>query len=257
MAFDPTGEVGLPQDLTYTDVYTAGSSTHCVAKGFPYDVVIAYNPADTAHKYAAQGFLRGYYHPKRWGYFWRFVWDSTAGGWKPIGVTDGYTRFWVEPRFCGEHGFYIVEYNAASLADGVTAKGWYAPPYGAVVDPFLAKYSSLVNTFRYDTGLPNETGGVWRLSNWAKTYDYDWLTPEVSGWNYDICVPYVRDTLAIGTTATGCGFNQNGHYGSNYKFGEFLNSSEFSSNRELATIGSTGTTYICTQASPVHIWEKV
>ncbi len=262
MAFDPTGQVGLPQDLTYTDVFLGNTATHPVAANFPYDVVIAYDPSDTTHKYAAQGFLRGYYHPTRWGYFWRFIWDSTVGGWKPKGemdlkFTNGYKRFWVERRFCGAHGFYLLEYAEASLKDGVTAYGYYAPPYGAAVDPFLAYDNKLTPTFRYDTGLPNETGGVWRLSNWAKTYDYDWIPHDVSGWNYDICVPYVRDTLAVGTTATGYGFNAKGHSASTYQFGEFLNVSHFSSNRELATIGSVGTQFTCTQIEPVHVWQKV
>ena len=240
MAFDPTGEVGLPQDLTYSDLLPSSVT------GVPYDVVVAINPNDTSKKYFARGYLRGYHHPKRWGKWYDFQWDSTLGNWRHYGMTAGnYQKYWVYPKYCGTQQHYIVPYAAASLKDGVTATGWVCN-FGGRAD--MGWTNNLTPAFRYDTGLPDMPDGevgVWRFSNWAKTYDYDCLPFAQSGFTADVFVPYVRDTLAVGTTATGYAFTS--------RLGIFPPADAW----RQGTLASIGVTYKCTQVSPVHIWEKV
>lgn len=257
MAFDPTNEVGLPKNLTYTDLFEANSLTHCVARDFPYDVVLSYDPNDTAHTYLAQGWMRGKWHPTRWGRIWKFQWDSTAGGWKPYAadtnLTNGYTRFWVKDKYAPPHqGEYIVECTAANVGkDAVTSKGWYMPLQGEMYgNPF---YNVGVVNFRYDLGVDgcSASEGVWRLSNWAKNYSYDWLSNAESGFQYDVVVPYVTASLAVGTTAVGYAFNT-GSGGADK--GEWWNNNY---GRYRAGLASTGVAYTCMQVEPVHIWQKV
>ena len=69
MAFDPTGQVGLPQDLEYSDILPSTQSG--MPKGC--DVIVAYNPA--APTYLGVGYMRGFYHPTRWG--GRFITPKT------------------------------------------------------------------------------------------------------------------------------------------------------------------------------------
>ena len=248
MAFDPTGQVGLPQDLTYSDILPTEQS------GFPSDweVVVAYNPA--APTYFGRGYMRGFHSKKRWSPTSYYLKDTTTGGWHPYAtghpgnaVPNGYSSYHILPKYCGLYdGFWVTFYAPASLKDGVTAYGYYFHPdmIGIGGSPTVAE--GFYTTFRYDTGLPGETGGVWRYSNWAKTYSYDFLTHEESGFMYDVCVPYVRDTLAVGTTATGYAFCA--PWADNLLFKVDTLRSD--------TLQSTGVTYTCIQVEPTHKWQR-
>jgi hypothetical protein len=233
MAFDPTGQLGLPQDLTY-ELLTPSQS------GFaePVQVVVATNPARPTSP--PRAFWRGLNGGLSWGqvgaaggYMSGYIKDTTLGTWRPAFVssgtwntTHGHTYYPIEERFIGTNfnNPMCVSYAPASLKDGVTAYAYCL--WGGIWWPDVI--------MRYDTGLAGETGGVWRLSNWAKTYGYDVLPPAESGFaNYDVFIPYVTASLAVGTTATG-------YY-------------------RAAAVGSaltsTGVTYTCTQVTPTHKWS--
>jgi hypothetical protein len=227
MAFDPTGQVGLPQDLTY-ELLTPSQS------GFaePVQVVVATNPASPTSP--PRAFWRGLNGGLSWGQvglaggsYSGYVKDTTLGTWKPNYGSNGQIAYPLEERFIGSNFGQPthVLYAPASLKDGVTAVAccfWGGVWYGTGV------------TMRYDTGLDGETGGVWRLSNWAKTYSYDVLPPAESGFaNYDVFIPYVTASLAVGTTATG------------YYRAAAIESA----------LTSTGITYTCTQVEPTHKWS--
>ena len=241
MAFDPTGQVGLPQDLTY-ELLTPSQSGVRADLG---EIVVAVDPADMTHPPMA--YWRGLNGGLSWGQvggpvpknkdqerFRGYLRDTTLGTWRPAFVssgtwntTHGHTYYPIEERFIGTNYNcpVCVSYAPASLKDGVTASA-FCFWGGAWRDTGV--------TMRYDTGLAGETGGVWRLSNWAKTYSYDVLPPAESGFaNYDVFIPYVTASLAVGTTAVG------------YFFGA----------PTYSVLTSTGITYTCTQVTPTHKWS--
>ena len=249
MAFDPTGQVGLPQDLTY-ELLTPSQS------GFaePVQVVVAVNPAKPTDP--PRAFWRGLNGGLSWGQVGcagssqgGYIKDTTLGTWRPAFVssgtwntTHGHTYYPIEERFIGTNYNcpLCVSYAPASLKDGVTATAyafWGGAWLGAGV------------TMRYDTGLAGETGGVWRFSNWAKTYSYDYLPPNESGFMYDVFVPYTTGSLAVGTTATGYAhthqFVKTSTSADTAYIGRFLSSN----------LVSTGITYTCTQVTPTHKWS--
>ena len=241
MAFDPTGQLGLPQDLEYSDILPSTQSG--MPKGC--DVIVAYNPA--APTYLGVGYMRGFYHPTRWGRTIYYAKDTTTGGWRPADYgANGYSYYAVEERFCGKWKMMMIAYATASLKDGVTAKPWIM--IGGTQASAYGNATSL--TLRYDTGLAGETGGVWRFSNWGKTYSYDYIPPEESGFMYDVFVPYTTGSLAVGTTATG--------YAHTHQFVKTSTNSDPSYiGRFLSSnLVSTGITYTCTQVTPTHKWQR-
>ena len=240
MAYIPTEyDVGLPKNLTYSDIYKKNTVNHIFAMNFPYDVVLALNPSDKGFSYPARSYIRGVDGSARWAPFYSFIWNSTANNWKPYNsIGSTYQRYWVEERFAGTQQRYIVCYPAASLRDGVTATGYIVNFNGG-----QEIYTSSI-TFRYDTGLPGVTvAGVWRMSSWAKTYNYDILAFEESGYMVDVFLPYVRDTLAVGTTATG------------YVFASKLGVYPPRDSWYAGSLGSLGKTWVCTQVEPEHKWK--
>lgn len=235
MAFDPTGQVGLPQDLTYELLTPSQSGVRADIA----EVVVATNPASPTSP--PRAFWRGLNGGLSWGqvglaggYMNGYVKDTTLGTWRPAFVssgtwntTHGHTYYPIEERFIGTNfnNPVCVSYAPASLKDGVTAKAYAF--WGGTWDLTGV-------TMRYDTGLAGETGGVWRVSNWAKTYSYDVLPPAESGFaNYDVFVPYVTASLAVGTTAVGY----------------------YRANATYSALTSTGVTYTCTQVTPTHKWS--
>ena len=235
MAFDPTGQVGLPQDLTYELLTPSQSGVRADIA----EVVVAVNPAKPTD--LPRAFWRGLNGGLSWGQVGcagslqsGYIKDTTLGTWRPAFVssgtwntTHGHTYYPIEERFIGTNfgNPVCVSYAPASLKDGVTA-------YAYCLGGGVWQWTSV--TMRYDTGLDGETGGVWRLSNWAKTYSYDVLPPAESGFaNYDVFIPYVTASLAVGTTATG------------YYRAAAIESA----------LTSTGVTYTCTQVTPTHKWS--
>ena len=234
MAFDPTGQVGLPQDLTYELLTPSQSGVRADIA----EVVVAVNPASPTSP--PRAFWRGLNGGLSWGQVGcagssqgGYIKDTTLGTFRPnFASTSPYTQhgdtyYPIEERFIGTNfgNPVCVSYAPASLKDGVTALAccfcggvWYWTDV----------------TMRYDTGLDGETGGVWRLSNWAKTYGYDVLPPAESGFaHYDVFIPYVTASLAVGTTATGY----------------------YRAAAVASVLTSTGITYTCTQVTPTHKWS--
>ena len=228
MAFDPTGQVGLPQDLTYELLTPSQSGVRADIA----EVVVATNPAKPTDP--PRAFWRGLNGGLSWGQVGTagsvlggYIKDTTLGTWRPNFGSNGDTYYPIEERFIGTNFNcpVCVSYATASLKDGVTASAYCF--WGGV-------WQWMNVTMRYDTGLAGETGGVWRLSNWAKTYSYDVLPPAESGFaNYDVFIPYVTASLAVGTTAVGYFFGAPAH----------------------TVLTSTGITYTCTQITPTHKWS--
>ena len=238
MAFDPTGQVGLPQDLTYSDILPPEQSGINVEG---VDVIVAYNPALLTER--ADGYWRGWKGSPVWASFGEknYARDTTLGIWKPnfsgtiivpssgasgdIQTVNNEIFYPIEERFGGRQYPLCTSFNKGTLVDGKTAGLW------ALIG---GHWLGVGVTMRYDTGLDGETGGVWRFSNWAKAYGYDYLPPEESGFNFDVFVPYTSASLAVGTTATG-------YYLAAYTY--------------PSSWLSTGVTYTCTQVTPTHKWS--
>ena len=242
MAFDPTGQLGLDERLTYTDVLPSAQTG--LNLGDDVQIVLSYNPSNPTGY--ASSWIKGWKGSRHWVRvgFENYRKDTTTGLWQPRFGTNGQTAYPVLVKHCGEMTPCAVCYAAGSLKDAVTAN-------------LYAFWGGLWNfagvTMRYDTGLAGETGGVWRFSNWAKTYSYDYLSPEESGFDYDVFVPYVTASLAVGTTATG--------YARSYPAAvEISGTQGYSSGnpaatRSTGTLQSTGVTYTCTQVTPTHKWS--
>ena len=256
MAYTPTQlDFGLPKNYFYTDIKKGGTVDNYVGAYYPYDSIVAMNPSDTQHKYGGEIFVRGLHHHNRWGFLNRAFFDTTANRWKMHNVNNNkYNFHYVFPQYSGTKYFDNLEFLVAysgNLRDGLTA---YSMPLSACDRNFIL-YFPLSNVYRYDTDLPNMPEGqtgVWRLNAFTKAQDYDWLPPEQSGFNYDVCVPYTRGALTVGTKATGYGYCVGGSV-----YGQWLDnadSEEYCIPKDASRIGSLGITYTCTQVEPVHVW---
>lgn len=149
MAYDATGQIGLPADMRFSDILSPSES------GVPYDVVVGYLDGDTV----GRGFMRGYYHESRWGSLYYFERDTVTGGWKPKDSTDGLSRQWVGEENAG--GWFFVEYEPTALVDGLTAYAWDAPLDSST----LCQKTELL--LRYDTSKQ-----AWRFDAFGKGLDY-------------------------------------------------------------------------------------
>ena len=256
MAYTPTQlDFGLPKNYHYTDIKIGGTVDNYVGAYYPYDSIVAINPSDVNHKYGGKIYVRGLYHHKRWSLLNLAFFDTTANRWKMHNIENvKYNFHYIYPQYSGTKYFDNLEFLAAysgNLFDGLTA---YSMPLTSK-DMNSLLYFKCLNVYRYDTDLPNMPDGqtgVWRLNNFTKAQDYDWLPPAQSGFNYDVCVPYTRGALTVGTKATAYGYCVGGEL-----YGEWLDNGvdeELCIPKEASRLGSLGIQYTCTQVEPVHVW---
>ena len=101
MAFDPTGQVGLPQDLTYELLTPSQSGVRADIA----EVVVAVNPAKPTDP--PRAFWRGLNGGLSWGQVGAgttpFVKDTTLGTWKPNYGSNGQIAYPLEERFIGSN----------------------------------------------------------------------------------------------------------------------------------------------------------
>lgn len=256
MGYQPTSlDFGLPKNYFYTDITKGGTVENYAGAYYPFDTVVAINPSDSKHKYGGRIYVRGRYHHNRWSLLHLAFFDTTANRWKIHNIDNNkYNFHYVFPRYSGTKYYDNLEWLVAysgTLRDGLTA---YSMPLSSF-DMNSLLYFSLTNVYRYDTGLPDMPEGqtgVWRLNIFSKAQDYDWLSPEESGFGYDICVPYTRGALTVGTKSTAYGYHARSVYG------EFLDNAtneEYTIPKEASVISSLGISYVCTQVEPVHKWQ--
>ena len=180
MAFDASGQIGLPSGLEYEELPANQS-------GFTFRVVVGYEPAlKTLDGYKPQGFALLGGAGVQWFPVMNYEWDSTRGAWQPVGMSVGAEKF--AARLGATD--YVVE--AAAETDGALSAKVFT-----LAQKFLSATPADNLIMRFDAGKG------WRFANWAAKYDYDFLSTAQSANIGEIFVVYESGKLTKGTKGTG------------------------------------------------------